>query len=67
VADAIAACLDTVGGWYCDLHTSTDTVVVFPGRVFRYPAGDGDGRRAAADHAREIGTPESQIDWPEST
>jgi hypothetical protein len=64
-ADAIAACLDPVGGWYCDLHTAADTIVVFPGRVVRYRAGDPDGRRDAEDHARSLGIPEEQIDWPE--
>jgi hypothetical protein len=65
VADVIAASLDTVGGWYCDLHTAHDTLVAFPGIVHRYRAGDDAGRREAADHARSLGIPEPQIDWPE--
>jgi hypothetical protein len=65
LADLLADRLDSVGGWYCDLRTDGETFVAFPGRVFRYSRGDADGRRRAADHARAIGIPESQLDWPE--
>ena len=64
-ATTLADALDDTGGWYCDFRTSSETFVVFPGRVFRYPRGDADRRAAAADHARSIGIPEDQIDWPE--
>ena len=62
-AEALAGVLDEPG-WYADLHTVDESFVVFSGRVFRYPIGDGDGRAAAEAHAREHGVPEPQIDWP---
>lgn len=65
LADSLADVLDPVPGWYCDFRTETDTFVVFAGRVFRYRRGDDEGRARAAAHARSIGVPESQIDWPE--
>jgi hypothetical protein len=65
LADALAGALDPVLGWYCDFRTDTETFVVFAGRVFRYPRGDVLGRDAAATHARSIGVPPAQIDWPE--
>ena len=64
-ATILADALDDHGGWYCDFRTSAETFVVFPRRVFRYPRGDADQRAAAAEHARSIGIPEDQIDWPE--
>jgi hypothetical protein len=57
--------LDDAVGWYCDFRSSEETFVVFAGRVFRYPRGDGEGRARAADYARSVGVPESQIDSPE--
>lgn len=65
LAEALSRALDETGGWYCDLRTATDTIVVFPGRVMCYRRGDADGRARAAAHARSIGIPETQIDWPE--
>ncbi len=65
LAMALAEALDEVGGWYCDIQTALETFVVFPRKVFRYPRGDEAGREDAAAHARQIGIPESQIDWPE--
>ena len=62
-AEALAGVLDGFG-WYADLHTVDESFVVFAGRVFRYPMGDGEGRAAAEAHAREHGVPEPQIDWP---
>ncbi len=52
------------GRWYCDLASDDETVVVFAGRVFRYPRGDAAGRAEAESHARAAGVPEAQIDWP---
>jgi hypothetical protein len=65
LATALAGVLEDAGGWYCDFRTATETFVVFPRRVFRYPRGDLKRRAAAAEHARRIGIPEAQIDWPE--
>jgi hypothetical protein len=65
VAGALADALDAQGHWYCDFRTDDETYVVFPGQVFRYPRGDAAGRARAAAHARSIGVPSAQIDWPE--
>ena len=53
------------GPWYCDAASTLETAVVFSGRVFTYRRGDVAGRRAAEDHARSVGVPEAQLDWPE--
>jgi hypothetical protein len=60
LSDALAP-----GPWYCDLASDRETVVVFAGRTFRYPRGDHSGRAAAEAHARSVGVPESQLDWPD--
>ena len=52
------------GPWYCDLASDKETVVVFAGRTFRYPRGDGPGRAEAEAHARSVGVPDTQLDWP---
>jgi hypothetical protein len=65
LASALALVLDATLGWYCDFRTEHETFVVFADRVFRYPRGDPRGRAAAAAHARTVGVPEAQIDWPE--
>lgn len=53
------------GPWYCDLRGDGEVVVVFAGRVFRYARGDRRARSEAEAHARAVGVPEAQIDWPE--
>lgn len=65
LAEALARVLDSDLGWYCDYRTEHETFVVFSGRIFRYPRGDAAGREQAASHARTVGVPERQIDWPE--
>jgi hypothetical protein len=65
LASALSRALDKRLGWYCDFRSPTETFVVFAERVFRYPRGDKDGRSAAEAHARSMGVPESQLDWPE--
>lgn len=66
-AEALAAAfsdtLEHAGGWYVEFHTPTESFVVFAGRVFRYRRGDPAGRAEAADHARSLGVPETQLDW----
>jgi hypothetical protein len=42
----------------------TETFVVFPGRVFRYPRRNQAGRAAAEAHGRLLSIPEQQLDWP---
>jgi len=64
LADALADVLDRPGGWYTDFRTPDETFVVYAGRVFRYPRGDGAGRAEAADYGRSVGVPEDQLDWP---
>src|SRR5512133_2928210 len=68
-AEALAAtlsrALDKRLGWYCDFRSPTETFVVFAERVFRYQRGDKGGRSEAEAHARSMGVPESQLDWPE--
>jgi hypothetical protein len=64
-AESLSRSLKEQGGWYCDLHSDTEVVVVFRGRVFRYPKGDFAGRGDVEAYARSVGVPEAQIDWPE--
>jgi hypothetical protein len=61
---ALESALQEEGGWYCDFRSAEETFVVFAGRTFRYPRGDGPGRVAAAEFGRSVGVPESQLDWP---
>ena len=60
LADALAP-----GPWYCDLRSDDEVFVVFAGRVFRYARGDRRAREQAEAHARSVGVPEGQIDWPD--
>jgi ribosomal protein S18 acetylase RimI-like enzyme len=64
LADLLGAAL-APGPWYCDFRNDNETVVVFAGRLVRYRRGDPRGRAEAEAHARFVGVPESQIDWPE--
>jgi hypothetical protein len=41
-----------------------ETFVVFSGRIFRYRRGDQTARTAVEAHARSVGVPESELDWP---
>jgi hypothetical protein len=65
LAGSLAEAIDTAPGWYCDFRTTDETFVVFAERVFRYRRGDPAGRAEAAAHARDVGLPDTQIDWPE--
>jgi hypothetical protein len=65
LASRLCAALDPTLGWYCDFRSPDETFVVFGGRSFRYPRGDRERRAEAEAHARSVGVPESQIDWPE--
>src|SRR6266571_9530804 len=44
LASALEGVLETVGGWYCDFRSDSETFVVFAGRTFRYPRGDEEER-----------------------
>lgn len=63
VADLSSAL--AAGPWYCNLRSDHETIVIFAGRSFGYPRGDGSGRASAEAYARSVGVPEHQIDWPE--
>jgi hypothetical protein len=65
LAGALSATLEPEHGWYCDFRTHEQTYVVFADRIFSYPRGDSLGRAEAASHARSVGVPEPQLDWPE--
>ena len=65
LATALSRSLDERLGWYCDFRSPTETFVVFSDRIFRYSRGDAGKRTEAEAHARSIGVPESQLDWPE--
>lgn len=63
LARAFANTLDRPG-WYADFRSTRETFVVFPGRVFRYPRGNGIRREEAKAHGRTLGIPDTQLDWP---
>ncbi len=50
-------------GWYANLQSAAESFVVFPGRIFRYPRGDSDGRARAQAYGRQLAIPEPQLDW----
>lgn len=50
-------------GWYANLQSATESFVVFPGRIFRYPRGDASGRAQAQAYGRRLAVPEPQLDW----
>jgi hypothetical protein len=64
LAEVLTGTLRPEGGWYCDFHSAEQVFVVFAGRVFRYPRGDGAGRAAAEAYGRSAGVPGPQLDWP---
>ncbi|MFJ3415292.1 hypothetical protein ACIPN8_03030 [Streptomyces sp. NPDC086082] len=63
LADQLASCLASSGGWYTDFHTADETFVIFANKVFRYPRGQAEGRSEAQQYGRSVGVPESQLDW----
>ena len=62
VANALADVLDTPG-WYTNFDILDDKVVIFPGRVFRYPRGEQAARAEAEAYAATLGIPAPQLDW----
>jgi hypothetical protein len=62
LAEAFADALDQPG-WYVNFESPTESFVVFPGRIFRYPRGDEAGRATAQAHGRQLAIPEPQLDW----
>ncbi|WP_328935376.1 MULTISPECIES: hypothetical protein [unclassified Streptomyces] len=63
LADQLASCLASSGGWYTDFHTPDETFVIFANKVFRYPRGRAEGRSEAQHYGRSVGVPEPQLDW----
>ncbi|TGN72319.1 hypothetical protein E5083_29955 [Streptomyces bauhiniae] len=63
LADQLASCLASSGGWYTDFHTADETFVIFADKVFRYPRGQAEGRSEARHYGRSVGVPEPQLDW----
>jgi hypothetical protein len=55
LAEALAKVLDRPLGRYTDFRTPDETFVVFAGRVFRYPRGDGQGPAPSAGRVRRAG------------
>lgn len=51
--------------WYVDMNTDLEKIIVFKDKVIQYKYEDLIGNQKAIDYCREIGVPESQIDWPE--
>lgn len=62
LARTLAAALAPVGGWHVSFTTTLESFVVFPGKVFRYPRGQAEGRRQAQDYARSVGVPDLRYD-----
>lgn len=62
LAQAFADALDQPG-WYVNFESPTESFVVFPGQIFRYPRGDKTGRADAQAHGRTLAIPEPQLDW----
>jgi hypothetical protein len=66
VADDLArAFAGAVGepGWYVNFQSPAQAFVVYPGKIFSYPRGDGEGRGEAQAYGRRLGIPEPQLDW----
>jgi hypothetical protein len=63
LAEELAACLSAEGGWYADFATDDEHVVVFAGKVFRFPRGDEAGPAEAVAYGRSVGVPDHQLDW----
>lgn len=62
LAEAFADVLDQPG-WYANFQSPAESYVIFPGRIFRYPRGDADGRAQAQAYGRQLAIPEPQLDW----
>jgi len=63
LAGKLAEVIDAPG-WYADFRSGTETIVVYRGKIFRYPRGDAAGRAEAEAHGCAHGVPGHQLDWP---
>ncbi len=50
--------------WYVDVRDQTNTIIIFPQKVFDYQTGDILQKQNAVNYGKSIGIPESQLDWP---
>jgi acetyl esterase/lipase len=50
-------------GWYANFQSQTESFIVYPGRIFRYPRGDSAGRAEAQAYGRQLGIPDPQLEW----
>ena len=64
LATALAGLLDPIG-WYANFSSDSETFVVYPARVYRYPRGDAQRRAEAQAYGRSLGIPDHQLDWTE--
>jgi hypothetical protein len=62
LAEAFAGVLDEPG-WYVNFQSPTESFIVFPGRIFRYPRGDAAGRADAQAYGRQLAIPDPQLNW----
>jgi hypothetical protein len=62
LAQTFADVLDRPG-WYVNFESPTESFIMFPGRIFRYPRGDAAGRAEAQAYGRQLAIPEPQLDW----
>ena len=46
-----------------NFQSPSESFVVFPARIFRYPRGDASGRAAAQAYGRSLAIPDPQLDW----
>ena len=65
LARLLSQVIDPQLGWYCDFRTESETFVVFVGKEFQYQRGDASARAEVEAHARSVGVPKAQLDWPE--
>jgi hypothetical protein len=63
LAEAFAGVLDDEPAWYVNVQSPAESLVVWPGRIFRYPRGDPAGRADAQAYGRQLGIPEPQLHW----
>jgi hypothetical protein len=59
----LAACLDDALPWYASFKSDTEMFVIFASRRFCYSLGDLAQKAEVEAYARNLGVPESQLDW----
>jgi hypothetical protein len=62
LAQTFAGALDQPG-WYANFQSQTESFIVYPGRIFRYPRGDSAGRAEAQAYGRQLDIPDPQLEW----